>query len=43
MKEEYSEIKQLKDELLELRMELASSNKLLPWTMDNLEFILKTS
>ena len=41
IKEEYSEIKQLKDELLELRMELASSNKSLPWTIDNLEFILK--
>ena len=41
IKDELKEIKILKDELFDLRMELASRNKSKPWTMDDLEFILK--
>ena len=41
MKEELNEMKTLKDELFKIRMNLASSNKSLPWTMEDLELVLK--
>ena len=41
IKEGFSEMKRLKDELFEMKMNLASCNKSLPWTMENLEIILK--
>ena len=41
MKTELLEMKKLKDQLFELRLRLANCNKSGPWTMDDLEFILK--
>ena len=41
MKDELQEIKSYKDELFELKLSLASSNKSLPWTMEDLELVLK--
>ena len=41
IREDYQVMKQLKDELFEIRINLASCNKSAPWTMDDLEFILK--
>ena len=41
IREDYQVMKQLKDELFEIRLNLASCNKSAPWTMDDLEFILK--
>ena len=41
IKEEFENMKGDKDELFELRMELASSNKSKPWTLDELEIVLK--
>jgi hypothetical protein len=41
MKTEFSDMKKLKDQLFELRLRLANSNKSGSWTMDDLEFILK--
>ena len=41
IKEEFENMKAYKDELFELRMELASSNKSNPWTLDELEIVLK--
>ena len=41
MKDELQEMKSYKDDLFELKLSLASSNKSLPWTMEDLEFVLK--
>ena len=41
IKDELKEIKKLKEELFELRLELSKCNKSAPWTMDQLEVILK--
>ena len=41
IKEKFQEIKAFKDELFELKLSLASCNKSVPWTMENLEFVLK--
>ena len=41
MKSEYEEIKKLKEELFELKMNLASCNKSAPWSMDDLNLVLK--
>ena len=41
IKEEFQEIKACKEELFELRMNLANSAKSVPWTMDDLELVLK--
>ena len=41
IKKEFEEMKEYKDDLFDLRMKLASSNKSLPWTMDELEAVLK--
>ena len=41
IKNEFQEMKQLKEELFELRLNLAQCNKSSPWTMDDLELILK--
>ena len=40
MKEEYQDIKVLKEELFELRLELANCNQSVPWNMEDLEFVL---
>ena len=42
IKEEFKEIKLFKEELFELKIKLASCNKLLPWTMEDLERVLKS-
>ena len=41
IKPNYQGIKDLKDELFELRLELAKCDKSIPWTLEDLEFILK--
>ena len=41
VKEDFMKIKELKDELFRLRMKLASSKKSEPWTMGQLEQVLK--
>ena len=41
MKSEYEEIKKLKEELFELKINLASCNKSVPWSMDDLNLVLK--
>ena len=41
IKEEFEEINILKEELFEMRMELAKCNKSEPWTMENLDMVLK--
>ena len=41
IKEEFEQMKQFKDELFELRLKIASSNKSKPWNMDQLEVVLK--
>ena len=41
IKDDFQEIKTLKDNLFELRLRLANSNKSAPWTMDDLELVLK--
>ena len=41
IKEEFQEMKACKDELFELRMNLANSAKSVPWTMEDLELVLK--
>ena len=41
IKKEFEATKEYKDDLFDLRMKLASSNKSLPWTMDELEAVLK--
>ena len=40
IKEEYEEMKIFKDELFDIRLKLANSNKSLPWTMEDLEAVL---
>ena len=40
IRQEYTEIKQLKDELFELRLNLSECNKTGPWTMEDLEYVL---
>ena len=42
MKNEMVEIKKLKDDLFDKRLELANRNKSVPWTMYDLEMVLKT-
>ena len=41
IKKEFEEIKAFKEELFDLRLKLASGNKSIPWTMVDLEEILK--
>ena len=41
MKESFQEIKVFKEELFDLKLGLASCTKSVPWTMENLEFVLK--
>ena len=41
IKEGFEELKAFKDELFELRLKLASSNRSLPWTMEDLEAVLE--
>ena len=41
IKEKYQEIKNMKEELFEMRLNLAKSNKSAPWTMDDLVNTLK--
>ena len=42
VKGEIKELKQLKEELFDIRLSLANSNKSLPWSLDDLEKVLKT-
>ena len=42
IKNEMNEIKRLKEELLEIRLNLANRNKSVPWNMNDLESVLKT-
>ena len=41
-KSEIKELKKLKDELFDIRLRLANSNKSVPWSLDDLEKVLKT-
>ena len=41
IKKEFEEIKAFKEELFDLRLKLASGNKSIPWTMEDLEEVLK--
>ena len=41
IKQEYQEIKDLKNELFELRLELVNNNKSKPWSLEELEFTLE--
>ena len=40
IKQDYQEIKELKEELFELRLELSNCNQSVPWNMEDLEFVL---
>ena len=42
MKADLEELKDLKEELFDIRLKLASKKKSEPWTMDDLEKALKT-
>jgi hypothetical protein len=41
IKENFQEIKAFKEDIFELKLGLARCNKSVPWTMENLEFVLK--
>ena len=42
MKSDIKELKRLKEELFDIRLSLANSNKSVPWSLNDLEMVLKS-